>query len=99
MNRKTCTERFILSGVEGNRNGFILLEIILVIAVIALIGGGAYFKGLQNNETQIQTGIDVGKKAEETIHQLNEQNLKQQNAIDRLKNSTTSSPDQKPVLE
>ena len=99
MNRKACAEQLILSSIEESRSGFLMLEILLVVAIIALIGGGAYFRGIQNNDSQIEMGINADKKAKETIRQLNEQSLKQQNAIDRLKNSATSSLNQKPVLE
>lgn len=82
-----------------NRNGFMLIEILLVIAFVALIGSGLYFKSNENGESQVQTGLNAEKRAEDVVNQINEQSLNQKNALERLNNRATSTPDKKPVLE
>ena len=88
-------------------NAFVLLELVIVIAVLALIaGGGFYIKGQQGEPVTIQRGIDAESKAEEVVDQISKRGEKEQNAIQELNPKTASTtsiskptPSSKPVLE
>ena len=53
-------------------DGFSLIGILIVIAVIALAGGGGlYWKETQNQKNAIQVGLEAEKKARELAESLN----------------------------
>lgn len=53
-------------------DGFGLIGILIVIAVIALAsGGGLYWKEAQNQKNAIQVGLEAEKKARELVESLN----------------------------
>jgi len=68
------------------RNGFGLLEIVIVIAIIALLFGGASFlvKKGEEQKTLIQTGQRAEEKALELKRQLELQSKVQQKTIDLI---------------
>lgn len=73
------------------KNGFGLIGILIVIAVIALAGGGGfYWKEAQNQKNAIQMGADAIKRAEELKKQIEsreEQIYRSPTSIDLSKDS------------
>ena len=70
------------------RYGFVLLEIIIVIALIILLfGGGFYLKSLENRKNVIESGIQAEKKIREIQQQIQNQNRSsssEENIINQL---------------
>lgn len=75
-----------------NRKGFGLIEIIIAIAVVALLaGGGFYIKNLQSQQSAVQTGLDAEKKAQQVMQQVNQQSQQEQNLLNQTSGVTPSS--------
>jgi HEPN domain-containing protein len=70
-------KEFVLQKIKPAKfdGGFGLLGIIIAIAAMALvIGGGLYWKELQNQKSLLQNGNDAVKKAEDLKAEIEEQN-------------------------
>src|SRR3989338_1522484 len=63
--------------------GFGLIEIIIAVAVIALLGGGGlYFYNTNNNKSLIETGLDAKKQAEELKNIIEERSKEAVSEVD-----------------
>lgn len=68
-----------------NRKGFGLIEIIIAVAVVALLaGGGVYIKNLQSQQSAAQIGLDAQNKAQQVAQQANQQSQREQNSLNQL---------------
>ena len=57
-----------------NKEGFGLVSIIFVIAIVGLIGGGLYVREVQNQKTIQQIGIEKEKEAQALKQKIEQQN-------------------------
>lgn len=78
----------MISNKKNKTRGFGLIGLILVIAVIALLSGGALYKNKEkNNRSQLDTGLDAIKKAEEIKQQLESKNTENTDLQNEKKNT------------
>jgi len=71
------------------RQGFALLEILIVVAIIALLFcGGWYLRGLGNQVNMVQTGVDAEDAARQGIQKMNAAGGRVQDMINQVASST-----------
>jgi prepilin-type N-terminal cleavage/methylation domain-containing protein len=81
-----------------NKKGFVLLELIIVIAIIAaLAGGGLYLTQLQNEHSAVTAGVNAEQQAQQVIQQSDQQTQQEQNILDQTAKNTTTTPNPKPT--
>jgi prepilin-type N-terminal cleavage/methylation domain-containing protein len=68
-----------------NRKGFALIEILIVVAVIALLaGGGWYVAHLKNEQAAVTNGRNAEQQAKQAVQQVNQLTQQEQNAMDQI---------------
>jgi len=68
-----------------HRNGFALLEILIVVAVIIFIVlGGWYVSGIKKDANIIQVGADAKEKALDAAKKLESQSKAQEDLLNQL---------------
>ena len=68
---------------HNKQNGFVLLVVLIVIAIIAAIFFGSSYS---SRKSQVNTYLEVDKKAEKMIDNINLNTKKQQKEIKKLEN-------------
>lgn len=78
------------------RKGFALLEILIVVAVIALLtGGGWYVAHLKSEQSMVQTGVSAEQQAQQVVQQANQQTEEEQDSLSQI--TSTTPPSSAPV--
>ena len=68
-----------------NRKGFGLVEMVIVIGIIAVLGGGGfYFKSLQNNADTVKMGVTAEQQAREAVHLIASTTSEQTDALNQI---------------
>ena len=72
-----------LNAASKQNHGFGLMEIIIVLAVIGLIGGGSwYWRGVENQKIIQQVGVEKIKEAEALKQKVDQQTKALQKEMD-----------------
>ncbi|MDE2019328.1 MAG: prepilin-type N-terminal cleavage/methylation domain-containing protein [Patescibacteria group bacterium] len=72
------------------QKGFGLLELVIVIAVIAVLAGsGWYISHLQNLQSPLATGTNAIQQAHEVVQQASQQSQREQNVINHTVNAVS----------
>lgn len=66
------------------RNGFGLIEILIVVAIVAILGSGLYLKNLEGRQSAVQTGLDAEQQARQAVQQANQRSGQDQNLLDQF---------------
>lgn len=75
------------------KKGFGLIEVVIAIAVLAVLaGGGFYIRNIQNQESAVQTAFNAEKQAQQVVQQSDQQTKQEQNSLDQA-----SAPSQVPA--
>jgi prepilin-type N-terminal cleavage/methylation domain-containing protein len=77
-----------------NSKGFVLIELLMVLAVFLLLTGGLYYTYLNNKQPTITTGFKAEEEAGTIVQNINQQTQQQQSALNQ---TTGSSSDEFPI--
>ena len=75
---------FCYNNVMKNR-GFGLIEILLVVVIVAVVGGtGWYVTRLNNEQTAVTAGLNAEEQARQVVGQANQETQHEQDAINQI---------------